>query len=89
MEKYELEIISNHPDFMGKALKQYDLDGIKTCGAYGNEPFAIKFKNNTWNKVQVKISIDGTDTSAGGAATTEPTSDMWVVNYHELKLRGF
>jgi len=79
-ENYSLEIVSCLSDFKGKALKKYKLEGIETIGAWGNEPFEIRFKNNTYAKVQVKISLDGTDILTGEQATSEPTSQMWVVN---------
>jgi len=88
MNNYELDIISNHPDFMGKALKQYDVDGVSTVGSYGSEQFQIRFKNNTWSKVQVKISVDGTDVCTGETATSEPTGEMWsVAPYGTLTLK--
>jgi hypothetical protein len=77
-EKYTLDIISHHKDFEGKALRKFKVDGIDTIGAYA-ESFSVRFKNNTGEKVQVKISIDGIDTSTGELATTEATKEMWVV----------
>jgi len=87
---YTLEIISHHPDFKNKSLRKYYVDGIETVGAWGNEPFEIKFKNNTWQKVQVKLSLDGTDILTGAPATTEVNKDMWVVNgYATLTLKAW
>src|SRR3984957_20893584 len=80
MSNYTLDIISHHPQFSGKNLKKYYINGIDTVGAWGNEPFEIRFKNNTRQKVQVKISVDGTDIFTGKLADTEVSSDMWVVN---------
>ena len=82
-ENYSLEIISRLPDFNGKSLKKYRVEGIDTVGAWGNEPFEIKFKNNTYQKIQVKISLDGTDILTGEQATSEPSGKMWVVNGKE------
>lgn len=78
--KYTLDVISHHPEFKNKSLRKYYVDGIETIGAWGNEPFEIKFKNLTGQKVQVKLSLDGTDILTGAPATTEVNKDMWVVN---------
>ena len=87
---YELKIISQDEVSKGKILKQYDLNGEKVIGVYENENFCIQFKNNTWNKVQVKISIDGTDVITGKLADTSVTSDMWVCQpYGTLELKAF
>lgn len=77
---YTLEVISNHPKFTGKTLRKYDVEGIDTIGVWGDEPFSIVFKNNTWQKVQVKISLDGTDILTGKPADTQVSDKMWVVN---------
>jgi len=76
---YTLDIVSQHPKFSSKALRKYNVDGIETVGAWGNEPFEIRFKNNTWQRIQVKLSIDGTDIMTGELASTEPTEKMWLV----------
>ena len=87
---YTLQVVSHHPQFANKALRKYSVDGIETVGAYGDEPFEIEFKNNSYQKVQVKISLDGTDILSGEAATTEPTGRMWVVNgYGTLRLKAW
>lgn len=87
---YTLEIISHHPEFKNRSLKKYQVDGIETVGAWGNEPFEIRFKNNTYQKIQVKLSVDGTDVLTGEPATTEPTKDMWVVSaYGTLNLKAW
>lgn len=87
---YSLEIISHHPKFNSKALKKYYVDGIETVGAWGDEPFEVRFKNNTWQKVQVKISVDGTDVLTGKPADTLVSNDMWVVNgYATLNLKAW
>lgn len=90
MSNYTLEIISHHPTFKNKSLRQYYVDGINTVGAWGDEPFEIRFKNNTYQKVQVKLSVDGTDVLTGDLASTEPNSNMWVVNgYGTLSLQAW
>ena len=79
-EKFALEIISHHPQFAKKSLRKYYVDGIETVGAWGDEPFEIKFTNHTWQKIQVKLSVDGTDILTGEPASTDSNKDMWVVN---------
>ncbi len=79
-ENYTLEIVSHHKQFANKSLRKYLVDGIETVGAFGDEPFEIRFKNNTYEKVQVKLSLDGTDILSGKPADTEVSKDMWVVN---------
>ncbi len=87
---YTLEIISHHPQFKNKNLRQYYVDGINTVGAWGDEPFEIRFKNNTYQKIQVKLSLDGTDILAGTTATIDATKNMWVVNgYGTLNLKAW
>lgn len=89
-EKYTLEIVSQHPQFAKKSLRKYAVDGIETVGAWGDEPFEIRFKNNTFQKIQVKISLDGTDILSGKPADTEISKDMWVVNgYDTLTLKAW
>jgi hypothetical protein len=86
---YTLEIVSHHPDFNGKTLKQFYVDGINTVGSF-EEEFEIRFKNNTNQKVQVKLSLDGTDIFTGKKADTQVSKDMWVVNaYATLSLKAW
>jgi hypothetical protein len=87
---YTLEIISHHPTFKNKSLRKYYVEGIDTIGAWGDEPFEIKFTNHTYQKIQVKLSVDGTDLLTGDVADTEPNKDMWVVNgYGTLSLKAW
>lgn len=86
---YTLEIVSHHPDFNGKTLKQFYVDGINTVGAF-EEEFEVRFKNNTNQKILVKLSIDGTDIFSGKKADTQVSKDMWVVNaYATLALKAW
>ena len=69
---------------------KYHVEGIDSIGVFGNEPFSVEFKNNTPSKVQVKISIDGTDVLTGKLADTEINDQMWVVNaYSTLTLKAW
>jgi hypothetical protein len=87
---YTLEIVSHHPQFKNKHLLQYYVDGINTVGAWGDEPFEIRFKNNTYQKVQIKLSLDGTDVLTGKPADTEVSKDMWLVHgYGTLSLKAW
>ena len=87
---YSLEVISHHPQFKNKNLRKYYVDGIDTVGAWGDEPFEIKFTNHSWQKVQVKISLDGTDVLSGATANTSVDNNMWVVNaYGTMTLKAW
>lgn len=88
-QNYSLEVVSKHSSFNGRTLKKYAVDGLSTVGVWGNEPFEVVFRNNTWQKVQVKLSIDGTDILTGKPADTA-AGDMWVVNaYGTLTLKAW
>lgn len=89
-ESYSLSVISQHPEFKGKSLKKYNVNGLETIGVWGNEPFEIVFTNNTWQRVQVKLSIDGTDILTGKPADTSGAGDMWSVSgYGTLRLKAW
>lgn len=89
-EKYVLDVVSQHPEFKGRALKKYSINGVDTVGAFGNEPFEINFHNRTGEKVQVKLSIDGTDILTGKPADTSATGEMWQVQpYAVLRLKAW
>ncbi len=90
MEKYSLDVISLHPDFKNKVLKKYNVEGVESIGAFGSEPFAIRFRNNTPQKIEVKLSIDGTDIFTGELASTESKGQTWLVNgYGTLELQAY
>jgi hypothetical protein len=87
---YTLEVVSNHPEFRNRSMRKYRIEGIDTIGVWGNEPFEIRFRNHTWQKVQVKISLDGTDILTGEPATTNVSNKMWVVNgYGTLNIQAW
>lgn len=77
--KYELNIISRHPKFDGKTLVKHFIDNIDTIGVWGEEAFEIQVKNNTSEKVQVKISLDGTDVLTAQPANVQPSGKMWLL----------
>lgn len=88
MKDYELEIISREK--YNKKLKKYRIDGNDVVGVYENEPFSVRFKNNTCRKVQLRLSVDGTDVLTGKPASTESDGKMWVVNaYSDVELKAW
>lgn len=90
MENYELNIISHHPQFKNKTLRKYKIDGVETIGAWGNEEFSIRFKNNTSFALQVKLSLDGLDLLNGKLASIEPEGNMWsVLPYGILEVSAY
>lgn len=90
LHPYSLEVVSAHKSFRNKSLRKYAIDGVDTVGAWGDEPFEIKFRNNTRQKIQVKVSVDGTDVLTGNPADTEISNDMWVVHGHStLNLKAW
>jgi hypothetical protein len=89
-QNYSVEIISHHPTFKNKSLRKYYVDGIETVGAWGDEAFEIRFTNHTWQPVQVKVSLDGTDILTGKVADTKASNDMWYVRgYGNLSLKAW
>ena len=85
-----LDIISQRPEDAGRAFHQYTVEEIPTIGVFGNEPFAIRFTNSSPKQVQVKLSLDGTDTLSGQLANLDPRSRMWVVNgYDAMELQAW
>lgn len=76
----KLQIVSQLPESRGRVLRPYKLDGIDTVGVFGGEPFAIRFKSNHYDKIQVRLSVDGTDVATGEKANLNPYGKgMWVV----------
>lgn len=69
--KFSLSVISHHSQFKNKPLRKYSISGVETVGAWGDEPFEVRFQNHTDQKVQVKVSIDGTDILTGDLADTQ------------------
>ena len=85
--KYTLEIVSSDNE---KVYKKHNIDDLDIIGVYENEPFKIRFKNNTLKKVQVRVSVDGTDIITGEKASTSLDGRMWVVQaYGTLELKAW
>jgi hypothetical protein len=76
---FSLDIVSRHPDFNGRTLKKYALEGIDSVGVWGDEKFELHFHNKSQEDVQVRISLDGTDILTGKPANLEINHDMWIV----------
>lgn len=76
---FSLDIISRHPKFDGRKLRKFALDGIETIGVWGDEPFEINFHNSSYEDVQVRVSLDGTDVMTGKPADLEINHAMWLV----------
>lgn len=88
--EYTLDIVSLDKNIEGKPLKKYAIENTDFIGVYENEPFEIVFKNNTHKKVQIVISVDGTDILSGKLASTEPEAKMLLVNsYSTLNLQAW
>lgn len=89
-ENYELRIISKDQGSSGKVLKKYIIDGQETVGVEENEPFEIEFKNKTWSKLQIRLSVDGTDISTGALASTSPEGEMFLCEpYGTVRLKAW
>jgi hypothetical protein len=87
---YTLNIVSHHPDFENKTLRKHRVEGIDTVGVCRDEQFEIRFTNHTWQKVQVKLSLDGIDIMSGELAISDPTAEMWVVQPNStLSVKAF
>lgn len=90
MLKYSLQVVSQNPEFRGQKLVPYFVEGIETVGVYGSEPFALRFRNHTAERVQVRFSIDGTDILTVQPATTATTGKMFLVEaYGTLTLEAW
>src|SRR5271166_1390767 len=76
---HTLSILSKHPEHLNRTLIPYVIDNEHIIGAFGNEPYAVQLENGTHNRVEVRISIDGTDVLTGEPATTLATGRRWVV----------
>lgn len=76
---YELLIIIKAPETMNRRLVTYPIDDDNVVGAFGQEPYAIRFKNNSPDKIEVRLSVDGTDVMTGAPASTSATGARFVV----------
>jgi hypothetical protein len=87
---YKLDVASLMPQHKGDRFQQYLIDNVPTIGAFGDEPYELRFYNKSNKKLQVRLSIDGTDIVTGERATTEPHGSMWVVDpYAKLVVKAW
>ena len=70
-ENYELNIVSQNPKFRGETIVKHHIENIDTIGVWGEEPFEIQFKNHTSKRVQVRLSLDGTDVLTATPASAQ------------------
>jgi hypothetical protein len=90
MNKYTVDVVSLDKHAESRQLKKYAIEDIDHIGVHENEPFEIHFKNNSLRKVQIRVSIDGTDILTGEPASTEPMGEMWMVSpYQTTKLKAW
>lgn len=75
----KFDILSLRPESSGRIFRQYLVEEEPTIGVYGNEPFALRFSNSSLQKIQVKLSLDGTDILTGKLADLDPHSQMWII----------
>lgn len=88
MSTYELNIESRLDG--GNTLRKFDMNGEQFVGVYGEEPFAIRVNNRTGQRVETKVSVDGTDVANGGEANAELTGKRWVIEgYRSLMLTAW
>jgi hypothetical protein len=76
---YVLSILSKHPEFKDKTLIPYGIDDERVVGVFGDEPYAVRLDNCSYDRIEVRISIDGPDILTGEPATTLATGKRWVV----------
>ena len=76
---YNLKVISQDKRNVGSIFRTFNIDGDDIIGVEEHEPFELRFENNTYNAVQIRLSIDGTDVLTGKPASTKPKGDMFLV----------
>jgi hypothetical protein len=76
---FKLDVVSKLPEFDGRTLKKYQIDGIDTVGVWGNEKFELHLRNNSYETIQARLSIDGVDTLSGKPADLTINHDMWLI----------
>jgi hypothetical protein len=75
-DNYRLDIINK---FENKKYQKHNIEEQETIGVYEDEPFEIVLRNNTYERIQVRFSIDGTDILTGELANTDTSGKMWLV----------
>lgn len=83
----DLTLFSRLKSSMGRVLRPYMLDGIQTVGGFNLEPYGIRFRNSTGEKIQAIVAVDGTNVQTGDKARLDEHSRMWVVGpYKSMEL---
>lgn len=69
---------------ISQQFRSYDIDGIPTIGVFGDEPYELRFTNSSGSKIQLRLSVDGTDVVSGNPATLNLSDgvDTFVVQPH-------
>ena len=87
IQNYTLGLINNKTK---ETYKQFAVDGFNTIGVEELEDFSLIFRNNTSKRVQVRVSLDGTDILSGKPASTDPSGEMFIVAaYQSLNLKAW
>ncbi len=78
--RYDLNVETRLGQDSGKTLRKYTIGGEPVIGVWGAEPFAIRVKNYSGQRVEAKVSLDGTDVANGGEADATATGKRWVID---------
>jgi hypothetical protein len=90
MSDYTFSIVSQDKRHEGDEFRIFHVDGEEVIGVEEKEPFELRFRNNTSGRVQVRLSVDGTDVLSGQPASTKPTGQMFLVSPGEtMKLKAW
>jgi hypothetical protein len=90
MSDYIFSIASQDKRNVGEEFRVFRLDGEDVIGVEEKEPFELRFRNNTNQPVQIRLSVDGTDVLSGKPASTKPTGEMFLVSpYDSMSLRAW
>lgn len=90
MKNYQLELLSESRRNKGSVFRAFDVNDEKIIGVHDGEPFSIKFRNNSFERIQVRLSLDGTDILTGEPASLAPYGKMWMVEpYGILHLKAW
>lgn len=84
-----LQVVSQLPESFGRALRPYEVDGIDTVGAFGNEPYKLVFQNSSRDKVEVIFSIDGRNVLTGREARLTDQQRLVVHGYNSAELAAW
>ena len=80
----DLILFSLNPANSRRQMRAYEVDGISHVGVELGESYGIRFRNTSGERLQVRLSVDGTDVLTGDKATLDPSGKMWVVRPYDL-----